>query len=104
MKKIKKTTLLIIVIASIMGVLVGYPVLTKDKYYDAKKAVWSQLSEGAKETVLQDWENAKVRKVRKDGAKVLEVTFWVGENSMLGDLIVYVDPTTYKIISTVGRS
>lgn len=104
MKAPKKKTFLIIAFIAIISISIAYINLSKGKYYDLKKTVWNQLSDQEKATVLKDWEKATVNEITDGETKEFEVRFRAGKASLLGDLIVYVDASTKKIISIKKRA
>ncbi|MDP4087043.1 MAG: hypothetical protein Q8934_21000 [Bacillota bacterium] len=100
----------------------------EDKYAMLKSDVWNSIPENIKESLSGDWktaivsneelkgefleylthfpewENADKKITTSDVYKVLQVTFRAASNSMLGDLRVYVDPDSKKIIGFGPRA
>ncbi|MDP4087992.1 MAG: hypothetical protein Q8930_01825 [Bacillota bacterium] len=99
-----------------------------DKYATLKSDVWNSIPENIKDSLssnwrtaivsneelkgefleylthFPEWENADNKITASDVYKVLQVTFRAANNSMLGDLRVYVDPDSKKIIGFGPRA
>ena len=99
-----------------------------DEYSQLKLDTWNTISENIKATLSEDWKNATVSNVKLSGDilevlihhpewknvdkkitssdvyEVLEVKFHAANNSMLGDLHVFVDPDSKKVIGYGPRA
>ncbi|MEK3766041.1 hypothetical protein [Solibacillus sp. FSL K6-4121] len=78
-------------------------------YLEMREIAWTSLSDMAKETVIGNWEDAKVTEEsiinerQTNGEekllKVLKVEFTTTQDRFLGPIGIYIDPSTKEIVS-----
>ncbi|MEK4130133.1 hypothetical protein NYE67_10650 [Solibacillus sp. FSL W8-0474] len=78
-------------------------------YMEMREIAWTSLSDLAKETVIGNWEGAKVTEEsiieerQTNGEekllKVVKVGFTTSQDQFLGPIGIYIDPSTKEIVS-----
>ncbi|MGG2134631.1 hypothetical protein AB1284_25515 [Bacillus sp. S2(2024)] len=100
-----------LVLGTMLFILSGCNVDTSDSEMQFKKSVWDQLTESQKNEVIGGWRKAEVHKVVLTEKKMLGIkdksylnkevyliNFKSKKSHILGDLGVYVEMETEKII------
>lgn len=96
-----KITLPIILLLIILISVGAYFFVSHQNSQKIKFQIWNQLTSGQKSTLLNNWEDADIK---KDGGGKLIIEYKADPKSTLGNLRVYVDSNTRKIIRIEPRA